>query len=420
MPTSYVVPALPLRRSATTLVLALCIIAAMSIFFVHEVAELRDAMGQLRQNDTARIQVRNLMMHLLNAETGQRGYLLTGDPAYLEPYLVGRNGVRDSLAQAEQSGYRDPAFVASVRKLAHIADSKLDEMERTVQLKKRGDHAAAVDIVREGFGRQKMLEARRLIGEEVERLRQARDAVMDGFNQRLLRAAVILVLMLSTVVAMALHAWRSLSAAARSNTELAGRLALEASHDVLTGLPNRRFFERWASRLLARSQRNGKPFTLLSIDLDRFKQVNDTHGHAVGDEVLKEVAIRFQAALRGGEFLARLGGDEFVVLVDGECTRHDLAAIGARLIACVQPALHPKMADGAVGASIGVASFPRNGADLEGLMQAADDALYASKHGGRGRLSFAHIELAPPVSAPDAPSAAPADAGAAASTGPAF
>ena len=415
MSTSYVVPPPPIRRSALALVLALVLITAMSIFFVREVVDLRDAMGQLRQNDGARIQVRNVLMNLLNAETGQRGFLLTGDPAYLEPYQLGRGSVRDNLAQAEQSGYHDAQFLANVRKLALVTESKLDEIERTVQLKKRGDDAAALAIVREGFGRSKMREARRLIQDEVARLRVVREALVDDFNRRLLRAAMILVLMLSTVVAMTVHAWRSLSAAARRNNELAKRLAMEASHDVLTGLPNRRYFDRWARRLVARSQRSGKPFTLLAIDLDRFKEVNDTHGHAAGDEVLREVARRFQSVLRSGEFPARVGGDEFVVLMDGEFSRNEITSVGRRLIDCLYPSLRPGLADNAVGASIGAAGFPLNGADLEGVMQAADDALYASKHGGRGMLSFARAE---PDPAPNMHGAAGSAAGAAPDTAP--
>lgn len=200
---------------------------------------------------------------------------------------------------------------------------------------------------------------------------------------------------------MAVHAWRSLSAAARRNNDLAKRLAMEASHDVLTGLPNRRYFDRWGRRLLARNLRSGKAFTLLAIDLDRFKEVNDTHGHAVGDAVLREVAIRFQSILRGGEFLARLGGDEFAVLMEGGFSRHEVAGIGKRLIDSLSASLHPLLADGAVGASIGASAFPLNGTDLEGLMQGADDALYASKHGGRGMLSFARIEPGQVPAAPD-------------------
>lgn len=389
MSPSYVVPTLPLRQSGATLALALVMIVALTVFFVREVVDLRQAMGELRRNDTARIQVRNVLLNLLNVETAQRGFLLTGDTSVLQPYTAGRGAVRDSLRLAAGSGYRNPDFLRNLQALGRLAESKLAEVDHTVQLRREGREAAALAVVRTGYGMTQMRQARDLIAIEVERLRIARDATMDGFNDRLLRAAVILVLILATVVCMAVHAWRSLSAAARDNSELAKRLALEASHDVLTGLPNRRFFDKWARRLLGKSQRSGKPFTLLAVDLDRFKEVNDSHGHGIGDEVLKAVAVRFQSLLNGGEFLARLGGDEFAVLMEGEFSRHQVARIGQRLINALGPSLHPLLADGAVGASIGVATFPLDGRDLDGLMQAADDALYASKHGGRGIVSFA-------------------------------
>ncbi len=403
MSPSYAVTTLPLRRSGATLVLALAMIVAMSVFFVREVVDLRHAMGELRRNDTARIQVRNVLLNLLNAETGQRGYLLTGDETYLRPYLTGSGAVRDSLRLAAQSGYGDAAFLANLQALRQVVESKMAEIDHTVQLRQAGKDGQALAVVRTGYGLVQMREARKMIQVEVERLRLARDATMDAFNDRLLRAAVILILILTTVVCMAVHAWRSLSAAAGRNGELAKRLAMEASHDALTGLPNRRFFDKWARRLVAKSQRSGKPFTLLAVDLDRFKEVNDSHGHGVGDEVLKAVAVRFQELLRGGEFLARLGGDEFVIMMEGEFSRHELARIGQRLIEALAPSLHPLLADGAVGASIGAASFPLNGVELESLMQAADDALYASKHGGRGILSFAR----PGVSAAHYAQAAP-------------
>lgn len=103
------------------------------------------------------------------------------------------------------------------------------------------------------------------------------------------------------------------------NNDLAKKMALEASHDSLTGLPNRRiFFDRWTQPLVAKHQREHRPFTLLLIDLDGFKKVNDTLGHNVDDDVLQEAAARLQSVLREGEFLAWLGGDEFG-LVMGTC-----------------------------------------------------------------------------------------------------
>jgi diguanylate cyclase (GGDEF)-like protein len=97
--------------------------------------------------------------------------------------------------------------------------------------------------------------------------------------------------------------------------------------------------------------------------------------------------------LRGGELLARLGGDEFGLLVEGKLSREELASLGQRLIDSLSTRLHERLAEGAVGASLGIASFPQHGTDIEALTAAADGALYQSKDGGRGMVSFARTRL---------------------------
>ncbi|MFC5462608.1 diguanylate cyclase [Massilia niabensis] len=388
MPTSYTVPALQLQQRAFPLLVALALIAGLTIFFVREVIELRQSMNALRSSDAARIHIRNVLVNLLDAETGQRGFLITGDENYLEPYIMGRQNVRDSLRTAERYDYQSADYLNSVRKLALLTEKKLDELEHTILLKKRKDDAGATYVVLQGIGRATMREARRTVQVELDRLRIERDRAMRAFDDRLLRAAVILVLILSAVVCLAVHTWRSMSQSARENNELANRLAIEASHDSLTGLPNKRFFGQWARRLVAKSQREHKPFTLFAIDLDGFKAVNDSLGHTVGDLVLAEVASRLQSNLRGGEFLARLGGDEFALLIEGDMCAREASQVGDRLIACLAPALHPKLPNHAVGASIGVAAFPVDGEEMESVADAADVALYAAKDNGRGRVSF--------------------------------
>jgi diguanylate cyclase (GGDEF)-like protein len=234
-----------------------------------------------------------------------------------------------------------------------------------------------------------MDEVRRLIQRNIEQLRLQRDQTIERLDGRLRRSATLLILILATVSTLAAQAWRSLSKAVAVNNSLAQTLAREASYDALTGLPNRRFFDRWVRQLVNKSRRDRSTFTLLLIDLDGFKKVNDTLGHPVGDDVLKEAARRLQASLRGGEFLARLGGDEFGLLVEGNIARADLENLGRRLIDSMSPKMHSRLADGAVGASIGVSFFPHNGGDIDALIEAADGALYRSKEGGRGMVSFA-------------------------------
>jgi len=391
MSSSQIVPHSNLRRSNFALTLALLLVAALGVFFVREVVDLHGTMGRLRNNDLARIEIRNVLVDLLDAETGQRGFILTGQESYLDPYYRGKNHIRESIRKAQQSIRPEEQPVADFPKIMLLAEQKLEELDRTIVLKKRGDSAAVLEVVKRGYGKSAMDDARQLIQRNIEQLQLQRNRAIDNLDARLRRTAVLLVLILAVVSALAVHAWRSMSKTIRINDNLAQTLAREASYDALTGLPNRRFFDRWARQLLNKHRRDRGTFTLLFVDLDGFKKVNDSLGHLVGDDVLKEAATRLQASLRDGEFLARLGGDEFGLLIEGDVSRKDLEQLGQRLIESLSPKLHGRLADGAVGASIGVSRFPHNGSDIEALTEAADEALYRAKDGGRGIVSFAHV-----------------------------
>lgn len=152
-----------------------------------------------------------------------------------------------------------------------------------------------------------------------------------------------------------------------------------ASYDSLTGLPNRRLFFERLERALARARRNQGGLSLLFIDLDDFKQINDSHGHGAGDAVLCAAARRLEQRVRETDTVARLGGDEFVVLID---STDDPAAVGNIvrdiLAALAQPIAH-QGANLLTGASIGVSLYPRDGDDAEELIAAADKAMYRAK-----------------------------------------
>ncbi|MGZ3342849.1 MAG: diguanylate cyclase domain-containing protein [Reyranella sp.] len=391
MSSPVIVPISNLRRSNLASILALFLVAALGVFFVREVTDVHRSMSTLRNNDLARTEIRNVLVDLLDAETGQRGFILTGQEVYLEPYYRGKNRVRESIRRAQQSVDAEAQSVADFPTIMLLAERKFEELDRTIVLKKRNDSDAALEVVKKGYGKATMDEASEIIQRNLVRLRLERDRTIDSLDRRLFRSAILLVLILAMVSALAAHAWRSMSKAVRVNNDLAQTLAREASYDTLTGLPNRRFFDRWARQLANKSRRDRGTFTLLLIDLDGFKKVNDTLGHLVGDDVLKEAAARFQAVLRDGEFLARLGGDEFGLLIEGDVSRKDMEQLARRLIESLSPKLHERLAEGAVGVSIGVSRFPQNGGDIDALVEAADEALYRSKDGGRGMVSFAHI-----------------------------
>jgi diguanylate cyclase (GGDEF)-like protein/PAS domain S-box-containing protein len=160
------------------------------------------------------------------------------------------------------------------------------------------------------------------------------------------------------------------------------RLAHLAYHDPLTGLPNRSTLEEHLERDLARARRTGDVVAALYIDLDRFKLVNDSLGHAAGDQVLVEVTQRIRALTRGGDLLARLGGDEFMLVCPG-VHGAGARAVAAKVLAALDASIVLDGAEFQIGASIGIAVAPHDGADAAELIKRADGAMYAAKRSGR-------------------------------------
>ena len=154
--------------------------------------------------------------------------------------------------------------------------------------------------------------------------------------------------------------------------------------DVLTGLPNRQWLADALPPALARAGANGGMLALLFIDLDKFKHVNDSAGHQVGDELLKVVARRMQAVLRPGDHVVRLGGDEFTVIMEPLLSADDASHAAERIAAVVSEPFSLSGSVYSISASIGVSVYPRDGLDAEKLLNNADMAMYAAKDEGRG------------------------------------
>ena len=164
------------------------------------------------------------------------------------------------------------------------------------------------------------------------------------------------------------------------------QLRRQAFHDELTGLANRALFLDRVQHAVARRGRTAAPTTVLYLDLDGFKKVNDSLGHAAGNELLTRVAGRLVAALRGGDTIARLGGDEFAVLLDPLTPETAVADIAARVLAAVAAPFTIAGREARVGASIGIAAH-RADATADDLLRDADAAMYVAKNAGRGRVA---------------------------------
>ena len=166
-------------------------------------------------------------------------------------------------------------------------------------------------------------------------------------------------------------------------------LLYRANHDALTGLPNRTQLDVRIDACLERSVRDECKALLLTIDIDYFKLVNDTHGHLVGDECLKAVAARLQSRIRQVDTLARTGGEEFTAIIGGLNSLDDAPRVAATLLKVFAEPLALTVGEMHLTVSIGGAIFPDDGMDRETLLRRSDEALYAAKRQGRNRAVFA-------------------------------
>jgi len=165
-----------------------------------------------------------------------------------------------------------------------------------------------------------------------------------------------------------------------------------ATHDELTGLPNRNLFNDRVKHAIARAAHRGELLFVLFVDLDNFKVINDNLGHAAGDDLLREAAVRIGECLRPEDTVARLGGDEFILLIEG-ADPELISALGKRILDFLSASYRVQGRDVFVTASVGISSFPDDGQDSETLLKNADTAMYKAKERGKNQFQFFSVEM---------------------------
>jgi diguanylate cyclase (GGDEF)-like protein len=244
-----------------------------------------------------------------------------------------------------------------------------------------GAHPAAAAVPNTPFEHESLLLIPLLAGDHKLGMLNCRRMGLNRFTDEDLETATLF----AHTAAMAWH-----------NAQLYQELARRASTDSLTGLFNSRWLREAGESELAESRRRGMPLSVVLVDLDHFKTINDTGGHAAGDAVLQRVAAELRRITRAGDSAVRLGGEEFILVL------RDAEAVGATRVAGeLRRALRnvpiPAACTGIdhVTASIGIASFPEQGSRLEELIRAADVAMYQAKRGGRDQVKLSLVSLTP-------------------------
>jgi diguanylate cyclase (GGDEF)-like protein/PAS domain S-box-containing protein len=168
----------------------------------------------------------------------------------------------------------------------------------------------------------------------------------------------------------------------------AERLNRLAHYDQLTQIPNRYLLLERIDHLIVQCERNANSFALLYIDLDKFKSINDTKGHAFGDKLLQEAVTRLSGCVRHSDTIARIGGDEFVVILENISSKDDIAAMAETLIDSLRKEFIIEDETFVISCSIGISIYAENGRTTDALLSYADAAMYKAKHQGKGRYLF--------------------------------
>ncbi len=156
-----------------------------------------------------------------------------------------------------------------------------------------------------------------------------------------------------------------------------------AQHDALTQLPNRALFSDRLKHELNRAKRQGGRFAIIFLDLDHFKPVNDKYGHAVGDQLLRQVADRLKAAVREADTVARIGGDEFVLLMPELSEEESVLGLATKVQEALRAPFYVEGHDLPISCSIGVSVYPQDGDEADALTKSADESMYLAKQSGR-------------------------------------
>jgi len=199
--------------------------------------------------------------------------------------------------------------------------------------------------------------------------------------------SVLVVLILGLLGRMSQQLTLSRRRAVKEQIAHAERVEYLAYHDGLTTLPNRSLFSKLLGQSINQAQRHQRQLAVLFLDLDRFKQVNDTLGHEAGDQLLQEVATRLKACLRNSDTVARLGGDEFVVLL-GELEDEYVATVARKILTSIARPFVLAGQEFRVTASIGISTYPQDGLDEQTLTKNADIAMYKAKEEGKNNFQF--------------------------------
>lgn len=353
--------------SAALLLFVLALVAARQFWAVGQ------SMGrQAAMRDTAFAE-RDRLLQLVNEETGVRAYVATGNKEFLDPYYSAAAPLQRDGAIIAANEPRD-ATLPPATDVQRYFSGELKLMSEG----RRGEALAALWKGKTLFDRMRAADAHAQV--------ESSDALLQQRvrSRRLIQSGIIGALWIVVMVLILASLFTAMARRARLYRS-------SALQDPLTGVGNARRARQTLQSALRTAGADG--FAVIFIDLDGFKKINDVHGHAAGDAILKGVANRLKAELRGPDVVCRLGGDEFVCIVAPPTGAAGASAVAERLARNLRKPYEFQDDHFVVGCSIGVSLYPQDGRDADVLLERADRAMYGAKATGGGvRAAQALIE----------------------------
>ena len=371
---------LGLALAGAALIVGGLLIERLWLSAAHEAAAARHARAQRLAGDL------RLADHRLTSAAQMA--VATGERRWVDDYDTHLPELEDALAGAK--ALAPPATAGQFDQRTRVANEDLANMRESAF---EAVAVGAADVARTIFDGERYRHNSRLLAAATAEFTAATvEATQAELAELKQRASLVGAAVLLGALLLGAALWRRLaSRLARSREfflDAEDRMQRLAASDLLTGLANRAALHDAMATAMARAARDGTRLAVLMIDLDRFKPVNDRHGHMIGDLVLKEVAHRLRRCLRGGELRARYGGDEFVVVIEENNDPAHAQSVARRILREVGQPMTIDSMSLSVGASVGIARYPDDACSEDELLRKADSALYRAKARSRGEVCF--------------------------------
>ena len=364
------------RRTETVVLLGFAIVAALVGFSgwlsAEKLSQFLEASSRNRYYAQVVQNLEAVVGDITEAESQQRAYLLTSDVSYLSAYDGALVQVREGYALLTELTAGDARLRSHIEDMKQLTERRLEHLGSGIHFHRTGDARRALEMMSLGRPLAEAIRDRfaQLQPEDRTALIAARGQVAE------LRADAIRSFVVTSALAAIVLAFMGgmVILEARFIRALADRMLHQSRHDELTALPNRLHLNETLARAISAAKRAREKLALLYLDLNGFKQVNDTLGHEAGDGVLVEVARSLQKIARESDFVARLGGDEFAVVMPRITDNGQVDAAAARFAA-----LAVTRGELVVGASVGYAIYPDDAGTAEALLKVGDAAMYKRK-----------------------------------------